>query len=62
MEYHEEMNYQKFRDWFMVLLDNLQPMQSNRKSDLVRLLSHIGILVDTNMLKGELIGLVRRHA
>lgn len=38
---------------------NKPPTQSNRKSDLVKWLNGIGVAAD--MLKTELIGLVRRH-
>ncbi|KAL0868290.1 hypothetical protein ABMA27_007820 [Loxostege sticticalis] len=54
-EYHEEMNYEKFKDWFIGLLNNLkEPMtiiMDNAKA----------ITADMKMLKTELIALVRRH-
>ncbi|XP_026313588.1 uncharacterized protein LOC113239591 [Hyposmocoma kahamanoa] len=80
-EYHEEMDANKFKEWFKTLLQNLPeqctiimdnasyhsvqidraPTQANKKADLVAWLQRNGVEADMELLKVELLRLVREH-
>ncbi|CAK1578119.1 unnamed protein product [Parnassius mnemosyne] len=70
-EYHEEMNFKKFKEWFITLLENLHephmiimenaPYHSQKRTKLQHPQQSEGIEGNENMLKHKLVRLVKEN-